>query len=423
MELTELKQQLHKELLVQLDLKSINGKSEENKSEIRNKVKSIFEESLIREKGEQYLTNDQKIELINELVDEVLGLGPLEPYLRDTNISEIMVIGKDKIYIERAGKLYLTDSKFSSDSQLMTVIERIVSPIGRRVDESSPLCDARLQDGSRVNIVIPPLSLDGPVITIRKFMEKKLSIDDLVKFNALTAQMGEFLKICVLLRKNIVVSGGTGSGKTTLLNILSSFIPEDERIVTIEDSAELKLQQDHVVRLESRPSNIEGKGEIGIRKLVVNALRMRPDRIVVGECRSGETLDMLQAMNTGHNGSLTTVHANTPRDALSRIETMVLMAGIELPIRAIRDQIKSAVNIIIQQSRLSDGTRKVVAITEVTGIESDIITTQDIFRFIQTGSNSGKIESEFQATTIIPTFIEEIRNKGIQLDLNIFRKC
>jgi len=422
-EIIALKNRLHKNLLNELDLKTVDTKSEQKQKELKETTKTILERLLAQEQTQIPLTRDQRTQIINEMLDEVLGLGPLEIFLRDPSVTEIMVVNKDKIYIEQGGKLKLTHAKFNSDEQLMSIIERIVSPIGRRVDESSPLCDARLKDGSRVNIVIPPLALDGPSITIRKFSEKKLTPADLIKFGALTEEMVEFLRICVLLRKNIIISGGTGSGKTTLLNILSSFIPEDERIVTIEDSAELKLQQVHVVRLESRPANIEGEGEIPIRKLVINALRMRPDRIVVGECRGGEALDMLQAMNTGHNGSLTTVHANSPRDALSRIETMVLMAGMELPVRAIREQIKSAINIIVQQTRFSDGSRKVISITEVTGMEIDTITTQDIFKYTQTGiSSDGKILGNFEPTGTVPSFIDEIKAKGISLNMKIFQK-
>lgn len=421
-DLIDLKNRLHKKLLEELDLKSLNLKTVEKQTEARERTKQILQQ-LLAEEEMLSATRDQRTELLNQMLDEVLGLGPLEPFLRDPSISEIMTIGKDKIYIEQGGKIFLSGAKFSSNAQIMSIIERIVSPIGRRVDESMPLCDARLKDGSRVNIVIPPLALDGPMITIRKFAEKKLSVDDLIKFGALSPQMGEFLRICVLLRKNIIVSGGTGSGKTTLLNILSSFIPNNERIVTIEDSAELKLQQEHIGRLESRPSNIEGGGEIPIRRLVINALRMRPDRIVVGECRSGEALDMLQAMNTGHDGSLTTAHANSPRDALTRLETMVLMSGMELPVRAIREQIKGAVDLIVQQARFSDGTRKITSITEVTGMENEIITTQCLFQFQQTGiDENGKVIGRFEPTGIVPTFIEEIKVKGINFDLSNFTK-
>lgn len=333
-------------------------------------------------------TREERGALLTKVLDEVLGLGPLEPLLKDPAVSEVMVNGRSCVYVEMKGRLHPTDVQFSSDTQLRTVIDRIVSPIGRRVDESMPLCDARLADGSRVNIILPPLALDGPIITIRKFMTKAMSVDDLVRIGSVSAPMADFLRACVLGRKNIVVSGGTGSGKTTLLNALSSLIPDDERIVTIEDAAELRLQKPHVVRLESRPANAEGEGAIPIRRLVINALRMRPDRIVVGECRGGEALDMLQAMNTGHDGSLTTVHANSPRDALGRLETLVLMAGMDLPVRVVREQIRSAVHIIIQQARLSDGSRKVTSITEITGMEEEILTTQELFRF-----RSGQYES------------------------------
>lgn len=409
-EIQKLKTKLHKKLLEQLDLKNPENQSAEV-------VKNTLESLLAKEETQEILpTRDEKTIFINEMLDEVLGLGPLEPFLRDESISEIMTIGKDKIYIERGGKITLTDAKFVNTQQALTIIERILSPIGRRVDESMPLCDARLKDGSRVNIVIPPVALEGPTITIRKFMQKKLTVEDLISFGTLTREIGEFLKLCVLIKKNIIISGGTGSGKTTLLNILSSFIPNDERIVTIEDAAELKLNQEHICRLEARPPNIEGKGEVSIRRLVINALRMRPDRIIVGECRGGEALDMLQAMNTGHDGSLTTIHANSPREALSRLETMVLMAGMELPVKAIREQLKGAIDLIIQISRFSDGSRKITHITEVTGMEGEIITIQDIFRYRQTGVDKlGKVLGVFEPTGIMPTFVEEIRVKGFDL--------
>jgi pilus assembly protein CpaF len=346
-------------------------------------------------------------EIYKRVLDDVLGLGPLEPLLKDAQVSEIMVNGRGSIFVEKKGKLHLTDVQFPSDTQLRTVIDRIVAPIGRRVDESMPLCDARLADGSRVNIVLPPLALDGAVMTIRKFMAKSMSLAELSELGSLNKEMVCFLRACVLLRKNIIVSGGTGSGKTTLLNALSGLIPDDERIVTIEDAAELRLQKPHVVRLESRPENAEGQGSIPIRRLVINALRMRPDRIVVGECRGGEALDMLQAMNTGHDGSLTTLHANTPRDALRRLETLVLMAGMDLPIRVVRDQIQSAVDIVIQQSRQSDGSRKITSIAEVSGMEGDVITIQELFKFRGT----------HQSTGLTPTFAEELRalSQGISL--------
>jgi pilus assembly protein CpaF len=331
-----------------------------------------------------------------------------------------MVNGPRQVYIERSGKLELTNVVFQNDDHVMRIIDRIIAPIGRRVDESSPMVDARLTDGSRVNAIIPPLSLVGPVITIRKFSASPFTVDDLVRFGTATADMFDFLRACVEARLNIFVSGGTGSGKTTTLNVLSSFIPNDERIVTIEDAAELQLRQEHVVTLESRPPNIEGKGAIPIRELVRNSLRMRPDRIIVGECRSGEALDMLQAMNTGHDGSMSTGHANSPRDMLARLETMVLMAGVDLPVRAIREQVASAVDLIVQQSRLKDGTRKIVNITEVQGMEGDVIVMQDVFVFEQTGVVEGKIQGRLKATGIRPKFVEKFEVMGIHLPPNLF---
>jgi pilus assembly protein CpaF len=319
--------------------------------------------------------------VLSELLDQVLGLGPIEPLLKNPDMTEVMVNGPKTVFVEQKGTLHETNVQFESDAQLRGVIDRIVAPLGRRVDESTPLCDARLPDGSRVNIVLPPLALDGPLLTIRKFPKHRLTMDELIHLGALDGAMRDFLESCVQNRKNIVVSGGTGSGKTTLLNSLSGFIAPTERIVTIEDAAELRLQQPHVVRLESRPANAEGEGAIPIRRLVMNALRMRPDRIVIGECRGGEALDMLQAMNTGHDGSLTTVHANSPRDALSRIEALVLMAGIDLPLRVIREQIKSGIQVIVQVTRLNDGCRKIVSITEIVGMEGDTLTTSELFRY------------------------------------------
>ncbi|MDI6757855.1 MAG: CpaF family protein [Endomicrobiia bacterium] len=350
-------------------------------------------------------------------------MGPLEEYFADDTVTEVMVNGLDHVYIERAGKLTLTDKKFVDNKEMFAVIDAILKPIGRCVNEETPLVDARLLDGSRVNIVIPPISLIGPMITIRKFSKKRLVVDDLIKFGALTKKMAEFINLCVSARKNVIISGGTGSGKTTLLNVASSYIPEDERILTVEDTAELRLNQTHVGRLEGRPADLEGKGAISIRHLVINALRMRPDRIVVGECRGGEALDMLQAMNTGHDGSMTTVHANTPRDALKRLEVMVLMAGYDLPVRAIREQISSAVNVIVQLSRLSDGSRKVVDISQVTGMEGDTITMGPIFKYVQSGldPNTGKVVGEFRATGATPTFLEEVKAKGIKFDMAMFR--
>ena len=363
----------------------------------------------------------EKPQLIADIRDEMLGLGPIEALRNDDSITEIMVNGPKQVFVERLGKLELTDVKFHDRAHLMNIVERILTPLGRRIDESSPLVDARLDDGSRVNIIIPPLSLVGPAITIRKFSKTPLSVENLISFGTMDEKMAIFLRACVKARINILVSGGTGSGKTTTLNVISSFIPEDERIVTIEDAAELRLQQTHVVTLESRPANIEGKGQITIRDLVRNALRMRPDRIIVGEVRSGEALDMLQAMNTGHDGSLTTAHANSPRDALSRLETMVLMSGLELPVRAIREQVSSAIDLIIQQSRIRDGSRKVTYITEVQHMEDNIITTQDIFRYEQTGfDDKGKVIGHFTPTGLQPGFMEKFELNGIELPDDFF---
>ena len=356
--------------------------------------------------------------ITEELLNEIIGYGPLEVLLNDPDISEIMVNGYNRVYIEKNGKIQLSQVVFKDNQHVMNVIDRIVSSVGRHIDESSPMVDARLQDGSRVNVVIPPLSLVGPVITIRKFSKKPITTDQLLNYGSISKKMLSFLEACVKGKLNIIVSGGTGSGKTTMLNVLSSFIPDNERIITIEDSAELRLNQDHVITLESRPSNLEGRGKVSIRELVVNALRMRPDRIIVGEVRSAETIDMLQAMNTGHDGSLTTIHANTPRDSLSRIETMVLMSGMDLPLRAIRDQTTSAIDIIIQQSRLRDGTRKVVNITEVTGLEGDVIVMQDIFSYEMTGQldTDGKFIGRFKSMSIKPRCLEKIVHNGIMVN-------
>jgi len=389
-----------------------------NQPEVRRRIEEIFSR-VIDEEG-LALTRAERVRMLEQITDEIIGLGPLEPLLRDDSISEIMVNGPRQVYIERSGKLELTNVVFQNDEHIMRIIDRIIAPIGRRVDESSPMVDARLTDGSRVNAVIPPLSLVGPVVTIRKFAASPFTVDDLVRFGTATPDMFEFLRACVEARLNIFVSGGTASGKTTTLNVLSSFIPNDERIVTIEDAAELQLRQEHVVTLESRPANIEGRGAVAIRDLVRNALRMRPDRIVVGECRGGEALDMLQAMNTGHDGSLSTGHANSPRDMLSRLETMVLMGGVDLPLRAIREQISSAVDLVVHQTRLKDGTRKIVNITEVQGMEGDVIVTQDVFSFEQTGIVDGRVAGRLKPTGIRPRFVEQFEAMGIQLPPGVF---
>lgn len=360
-------------------------------------------------------------QLVADIRDEMLGLGPIQSLLNDESVTEVMVNGPQKVFAERLGKVELTDVKFHDNAHLLNIIERILTPLGRRIDEASPLVDARLEDGSRVNIIIPPLSLVGPALTIRKFSKKPLTVDNLISFGTIDAKMAKFLQACVKARVNILVSGGTGSGKTTTLNVISSFIPEAERVVTIEDAAELRLQQENLVTLESRPANIEGEGQITIRDLVRNALRMRPDRIIVGEVRSGEALDMLQAMNTGHDGSLTTAHANSPRDALSRLETMVLMSGLELPVRAIREQISSAIDLVIQQSRMKDGSRKITHVTEVQHMEGNTITTQDIFRYEQTGfDDNGKPIGHFVPTGLQPSFMDKFELNGIELPENFF---
>ena len=367
------------------------------------------------------LPESLRIQLFRDILDDLIGFGPIQPLLDDPDISEIMVNRPKKVYIERKGMIVETGVKFDNDDHLMRIIERIISPLGRRVDSDSPMVDARLPDGSRVNVVIPPVAIDGPMLTIRKFSKSKLTIDQLIEFDTLTRMMSDFLRACVLGRLNIVVSGGTGSGKTTLLNVLSSFIPETERVVTIEDSAELRLDQDHVVRMEAKPPNIDGQGQVTIRDMVRNALRMRPDRIIVGECRGGEALDMLQAMNTGHDGSLTTLHANSPRDALSRLETMVLMAGVELPLKVIRQQIASAVDLIVQQSRLKNGPRKISAISEVAGMEGDTIVMTDIFKYEQTGvSQDGEVLGNFRPTGIRPMFSPRLEAVGYRLGAELF---
>lgn len=388
-------------------------------SAVEEEIRSIANEVIELEAS--YLTRNERAIIIRDIINESIGFGPITPLLNNPDVSEVMVNGWDRVYVEKKGRLELSDVRFTDNDHVMHIVERIVAPLGRRIDESSPMVDARLPNGSRVNIIIPPLALNGPVITIRKFSEKPFTVNDLIRFGTFTPEIAQFLKACVEARLNIVVSGGTGSGKTTTLNVISSFIPSDERIVTIEDAAELQLHQDHIVKLETRPPNVEGRGAITIRDLVRNSLRMRPDRIVVGEVRSGEALDMLQAMNTGHDGSLTTGHANTPRDMLARLETMVLMAGMDLPVRAIREQIASAVDLIVQQSRLKDGSRRLTHITEVVGMEGEVVTLQDIFLFKEEGrDHMGRITGRMLATGLKPKFMEKLQKTGVVLPTDIF---
>jgi pilus assembly protein CpaF len=386
--------------------------------EVRGNIEELFD-TILSEEG-IVLSRAERQRLFEQIVAEILGFGPMEPLLEDPSVTEIMINGPKNVYVERGGKLVRTNTVFEDDEHVMRIIDRIVAPLGRRVDESSPMVDARLPDGSRVNAVIPPISLVGPSLTIRKFSKVPLTIEDLIGYGSITPEVVEFMKACVMARKNIVISGGTGSGKTTLLNVMSGFIPDDERIVTLENAAELQLRQEHVVTLESRPANIEGKGAITIQDLVINCLRMRPDRIVVGECRGGEALDMLQAMNTGHDGSLTTAHSNGPRDTLSRLETMVMMSGMDLPVRAIREQIASAVDLICHQARMRDHTRKVTHVTEVQGMEGDVIVLSDIFIFEQTGFENGKVVGRLRPTGIRPRFMTDIEASGIHLPPSIF---
>jgi len=410
----DLKSRIQNKLLAELEPTLDLSRTEELRAMIEEKFDAVLAEDHI------VLSRLERQRLFEQIVAEILGYGPLEPLLRDDTITEIMVNGPKKVYIERNGKIERTNVVFEDDEHLMRIIERIVAPLGRRVDESMPYVDARLPDGSRVNIVIPPISLIGPVVTIRKFYRTPLTVEDLIRLGSATPEVMEFLKACVQAKINIVVSGGTGSGKTTMLNILSGFIPEEERIITIENAAELQLRQEHVVTLETRPPNIEGKGEITMRDLVINALRMRPDRIIVGECRGGEAFDMLQAMNTGHEGSMTTIHANSPRDALARLENMVLMAGTDLPHRAIREQIAMAIDLIVQTARMRDGSRKIVSLTEVQGLEGEVITTTELFKFEQYGMEGGKIVGRLVPTGIRPRFIDRLEEAGIRLPPSIF---
>ncbi len=408
---------LHEKIINVLDLSLVTSLPErEARAHIRDTALGLLNDDSAP------LTASARQKLATQLENEILGIGPLEPLMEDPSVADILVNGYDSVYVERYGKLEPTDVKFRSNSHLMNIIDRIVSIVGRRIDESSPMCDARLQDGSRVNVIIPPLALDGPILSIRRFAVERLGVDSLVENGSLTPSIAEVLHGIVKSRLNVLISGGTGSGKTTLLNIVSGFIPHNERIVTIEDSAELQLQQPHVARLETRPPNVEQKGEVTQRDLVRNSLRMRPDRIVVGEVRGAEALDMLQAMNTGHDGSLTTIHANTPRDALSRVETMVTMAGLNLPVHATRSQIASAINVVVQLERMEDGKRRMVSLQEVQGMEGEVITMSEIFKYQRRGlDEDGNVIGQFESTGVVPKFNEHLRQRGIQLDLKLFR--
>jgi len=419
-----MKQNLHRNLVEELNIRRIDLDTKGDpvrERQLRTNVESTVN-SLIGKEKDLVLNREERERLVKELVDEALGLGPLEELLADTTVTEIMVNRFDQVFIERKGKITLSNKRFIDNNHVIQVVRRIISPLGRRIDESVPMVDARLKDGSRVNAIIPPLAVNGPSITIRRFPEKAFTAEDLVKMNAISPDMVEFLKVCVLTRKNMIISGGTGTGKTTILNMLSSFIPNDDRIITVEDTAELRMQQEHVVRLEARTANIEGQGQVSIRDLVKNCLRMRPDRIVIGECRGGEALDMLQAMNTGHEGSLTTIHANTPRDAFTRLETLCLMAGMDLPVWALREQIRSAVHIVVQLTRMQDGSRKVTCITEVVGRDEETILSQDLFRFTQDSIDAqGKVHGRFEPTGVLPKFLPELKSKGFSLDVSAFR--
>src|SRR3954462_9774848 len=412
----ELKRLIHGKLVDKLDLSRV---SDLDGDTLRREIRLVVERLCDTENP--LLNRMERERLIDEVLDETFGFGPLEVLLKDPTVRPILINGPQKIFVERRGKMEKSDVKFRDNEHLLQIIDRIVSKIGRRVDETSPMVDARLPDGSRVNAIIPPLALDGPSVSIRRFGSNPLKLEDLLNYKAFTPEMAMLMEACIKARLNVLISGGTGCGKTTLLNTLSSFIPEDERVITIEDAAELQLQQEHVVRLETRPPNIEGKGAVTTRDLVRNALRMRPERIIIGECRGAESLDMLQAMNTGHAGSMTTLHANTPRDAQARLETMIMMAGLELPIKAMRQQISSAVDVIIQANRMQGGPRKLTSITEVLGMEQDMIIMQDIFRFKQIGIDAnGRAYGQFEATGVRPTFINRLESKGVKLTSNMF---
>lgn len=419
-----IRMRVHDRLLELVDLKQMDAlaleKDPRKREELKNQTIQAVHR-LLEEEAKEVQDRKERAGLAKDIIDEALGLGPLEPLLESKDVTEIMVNGHNRIFVEQKGKIFLSDLRFTSEKQLMSCIDRILMPIGRRVDEKTPLCDGRLKDGSRINVIIPPLALSGATLTIRKFFKEKLQISDLVKYGSLTEEMSDFLRAAVQAHLNIIVSGGTGSGKTTLLNLISGFIPEDERIITVEDAAELQLPQPHVITLETKPPNLQGEGAITIRDLVRNTLRMRPDRIVVGECRAGEALDMLQAMNTGHDGSLTTIHSNNPRDCLRRIETLVMMAGFDMPINAIREQISGAVNLIVQLRRFSDGSRRISHITEVMGLEGDTIVTQPIFEFKQSGTDEkGKVLGTYQPSGLIPKFVESLKAKGIALPKGMF---
>ena len=409
-----LRDRVHRRLLAELN----PAVEANNVEEVRRALERIFNETLAEEQVP--LSRVERSTLFEQIVAGILGFGPLEPLLQDGSVTEILVNGPDRVYVERNGRLEKTALRFRDVNELIRIVDRILSPLGRRVDESSPMVDARLPDGSRVNVIVPPLSLVGPCLSIRKFSRAAYSADDLIRLNTLTQPMLDFLKTCILARLNVIISGGTSTGKTTLLNMLSSFLPSTERIVTIEDAAELQLQQEHVIRLEARPPNVEGKGQVTIRQLVINALRMRPDRIVVGEVRGGEALDMLQAMNTGHDGSLTTAHSNSPRDTLHRVETMVLMAGMDLPLRAVREQLASAFDIIVHLQRMVDGVRRIVQVSEVEGMEGEVIVMQDLFRYVQTGIRDGRVQGYYTATGIRPKFMEQIEAMGLFLPASTF---